>query len=94
MARDSDPRKRIRSDNILPGVIVLLQLDHSNLQRSVAGFLCEMSADRGTREILYKLNLEEGSTLKEDLLTLLQVVFFFRFLNKILCYFRPSLKLQ
>ncbi len=73
MARDSDPRKRIRSDNILPGVIVLLQLDHSNLQRSVAGFLCEMSADRGTREILYKLNLEEGSSLKEDLLTLLQV---------------------
>ena len=71
MARDSPIRERIRGQNIIPAVCVLLTIDHSNLQRSVTGFLCEMSADRASREVLYREN-QRGGTLKDDLLALLQ----------------------
>ena len=72
MARDSQTRDRIRSENIIPAVCVLLSIDHTNLQRSVSGFLCEMSVDRATREILYRENQRGGDALKNDLLGLLQ----------------------
>lgn len=71
MAKDSQTRERIRAENIIPAVCVLLTIEHCNLQRSVTGFLCEMSVDRATREILYRENLR-GDTLKNDLLILLQ----------------------
>ena len=56
-------KKNLRYFSIIPGVCALLTIDHENLQRSAAGFLCEMSVDRSSREIIYREN-QRGGVLK------------------------------